>query len=103
MLLHSHDSHPADRHIHRDIHGRKPPKTHHRPFAICLNLSVLWVVVSSGALIALFVAVSYVLAQIFTLPPYLLDTSGVGYLSLVEAAREQEWRNYDDFFDQMLN
>lgn len=52
------------------------------PFAILLNLSILWVVVSSGALTALFVAVSYVLAQIFTLPPYLLDTSGMGYLSL---------------------
>jgi MFS family permease len=52
------------------------------PFAVCLNLSILWVVVGSGALTALFVAVSYVLAQIFSFPPYNLSTSSVGYLSV---------------------
>ncbi|KAL1970841.1 hypothetical protein VTN77DRAFT_2675 [Rasamsonia byssochlamydoides] len=45
------------------------------PLAVCLNLSILWVVVASGTLTALYVAVSYVLAQIFSYPPYNLSTS----------------------------
>lgn len=52
------------------------------PFAVCLNVAILWVVVVSGAITATYVAQAYVLAQIFTLPPYLLDASGVGYLSI---------------------
>lgn len=52
------------------------------PFAVLLNLAVLWVVLISGTLTALFVAQSYVLAQIFQYPPYNLSASGVGYLSL---------------------
>ncbi|KAH7032350.1 major facilitator superfamily domain-containing protein [Macrophomina phaseolina] len=52
------------------------------PFAICLNLSVLWIVVVSGLSVAWYVAQSYVMAQIFSAPPYLLTPSGVGYLSL---------------------
>ncbi|KAK5462863.1 hypothetical protein LTS15_002575 [Exophiala xenobiotica] len=52
------------------------------PFAVCLNLAVLWIVVISGMFTALYVAVAYDLAQIFSLPPYNLTAAGVGYLSL---------------------
>lgn len=52
------------------------------PFAVCTNLAVLWVVVVSGTLTATYVAQAFVLAQIFSLPPYNLDASGIGYLSL---------------------
>ncbi|KAE8853756.1 hypothetical protein HRS9122_00748 [Pyrenophora teres f. teres] len=52
------------------------------PFAVCLNLAVLWMVVVTGGLTAFFVAQSYVMAQIFMAPPYLLTAAGVGYLSV---------------------
>ncbi|OBT46493.1 hypothetical protein VE00_03319 [Pseudogymnoascus sp. WSF 3629] len=52
------------------------------PFTVCTNLAILWVVVVSGTLTATYVAQAFVLAQIFTLPPYNLDASGIGYLSL---------------------
>lgn len=52
------------------------------PFAVCTNLAVFWVVVVSGTLTATYVAQAYVLAQIFSSPPYNLDASGIGYLSL---------------------
>ncbi|THY71360.1 hypothetical protein D6C95_10271, partial [Aureobasidium pullulans] len=51
-------------------------------FAVFTNAAVAWVVIASGGATALFVAMSFVLAQIFTLPPYGLDAAGVGYLSL---------------------
>ncbi|KAL1792815.1 hypothetical protein ACET3X_009322 [Alternaria dauci] len=52
------------------------------PFAVCANMAVLWMVVVTGGLTAFFVAQSYVMAQIFMAPPYLLSAAGVGYLSL---------------------
>lgn len=52
------------------------------PLAVCSNIAVLWVVVVSGTLVATYVATAYVLAQIFSPPPYLLTASGVGYLSI---------------------
>ena len=52
------------------------------PFAVCLNLAVLWMVIVTGGLTAFFVAQSYDMAQIFMAPPYLLSAAGVGYLSL---------------------
>ncbi|KAF1966206.1 MFS general substrate transporter [Bimuria novae-zelandiae CBS 107.79] len=52
------------------------------PFAVCANFAVLWVVIVTGGLTAFFVAQSYVMAQIFMAPPYLLSAAGVGYLSL---------------------
>lgn len=52
------------------------------PFAVCTNLAVLWMVIVTGGLTAFFVAQSYVMAQIFMAPPYLLSAAGVGYLSL---------------------
>ncbi|TVY25643.1 Protein HOL1, partial [Lachnellula hyalina] len=52
------------------------------PFAVCMNIAVLWVVVISGTITATYVAQAYVLAQVFSLPPYNLNASGIGYLSL---------------------
>lgn len=52
------------------------------PFAVCTNLAVLWMVIVTGGLTAFFVAQSYVMAQIFMAPPYLLSAAGVGYLSV---------------------
>jgi MFS family permease len=52
------------------------------PFAVCTNLAVLWMVIVTGGLTAFFVAQSYVMAQIFSFPPYSLSAAGVGYLSL---------------------
>ncbi|KAJ5032711.1 uncharacterized protein L3040_009305 [Drepanopeziza brunnea f. sp. 'multigermtubi'] len=52
------------------------------PFAVCLNVAVLWVVVVSGFVTSAYVAQAYVLAQIFSQPPYLLTPAGVGNLSL---------------------
>lgn len=52
------------------------------PFAICLNLPVLWTVVVSGGAVALVVVQSIILPQVFSAPPYLLSPLGVGYLSL---------------------
>lgn len=51
-------------------------------FAVCLNLPVLYVVLLQGWTVALFVAMAYVLAQIFGLPPYNLSASAIGYLSV---------------------
>lgn len=52
------------------------------PFAVCTNLAVLWMVIITGGLTVFFVAQSYVMAQIFQAPPYMLSPAGVGYLSL---------------------
>jgi len=52
------------------------------PFAVCANVAVLWMVIVTGGLTAFFVAQSYVMAQIFQAPPYLLSAAGVGYLSV---------------------
>ncbi|KAH7379889.1 serine/threonine kinase 16 [Cadophora sp. MPI-SDFR-AT-0126] len=52
------------------------------PFAVCANLSVLYIVIVQGWFVCLFVAIAFVIAQIFGLPPYLLTPSGIGYLSL---------------------
>ncbi|KAH3985437.1 hypothetical protein HBI56_073720 [Parastagonospora nodorum] len=52
------------------------------PFAVCANFAVLWMVIVTGGLTAFFVAQSYVMAQIFQAPPYLLSAAGVGYLSV---------------------
>jgi MFS family permease len=52
------------------------------PFAVCTNMAVLWMVIVTGGLTAFFVAQSYVMAQIFMAPPYLLSAASVGYLSV---------------------
>ncbi|KAK5069307.1 hypothetical protein LTR64_008398 [Lithohypha guttulata] len=50
------------------------------PFLVNTNLAVLFVVVITGSLTALYVAMSFVIAQIFSAPPYLLTPFGVGNL-----------------------
>lgn len=52
------------------------------PFAICINLPVLWSVMVSGGAVALVVVQSIILPQVFSAPPYLLSPTGVGYLSM---------------------
>ncbi|KAF4302623.1 putative mfs transporter protein [Botryosphaeria dothidea] len=49
------------------------------PFAICINLPVLWSVIVSGGAVALVVVQSIILPQVFSAPPYLLSPSGVGF------------------------
>jgi hypothetical protein len=51
------------------------------PFAASANIAGLWVLVMGGALSAFYVAVTFVLAQIFSLPPYNLTPDGIGLLS----------------------
>lgn len=52
------------------------------PFAVCLNIGILFSVVVSGGMTALYVSQAMSLAQIFQAPPYNLSAAGVGYLSL---------------------
>ena len=52
------------------------------PFAVCMNVAVAYVIVVQGWFVGLYVAIAFVLAQIFAYPPYSLSTAGVGYLSL---------------------
>jgi len=52
------------------------------PLAVFSNIAVFWVVIISGTITATYVAQAYILAQVFSFPPYNLDASGVGLLSL---------------------
>ncbi|PMD33977.1 MFS general substrate transporter [Hyaloscypha variabilis F] len=52
------------------------------PFAICMNLAVCYVIVVQGWFVGMYVAVAFVLAQIFGYPPYNLNPQSIGYLSL---------------------
>lgn len=52
------------------------------PFLVNTSLAVMFVVVTSGGLTALYVATVFVLSQIFSLPPYLLTPFGIGNLSI---------------------
>lgn len=52
------------------------------PFISCTNIAVLWMVVVTGGVTSFYVATSYVVVQIFSPPPYLLNTSQVGYTFL---------------------
>lgn len=50
------------------------------PLAVNLNLGALWMVVVTGMLSSFYVSQSFVAAQIFAFPPYLLNAAGVGYM-----------------------
>lgn len=50
------------------------------PFAVFLNVAVAWSVIIGGYYLSLYVAVAFLLAQVFSAPPYLFDASSVGYL-----------------------
>ncbi|KAK5367141.1 hypothetical protein LTR20_007468 [Exophiala xenobiotica] len=52
-----------------------------RPFFILLNPAVLWAVISIAIPTLWLVGFSFVIAQIFSAPPYLLNTQQLGYLS----------------------
>ena len=52
------------------------------PIMVNLNLGALWMVVVTGLLSSFYVSQSFVAAQIFAFPPYLLSAAGVGYLFL---------------------
>ncbi|KAJ4366494.1 hypothetical protein N0V83_008130 [Neocucurbitaria cava] len=52
------------------------------PFASCLNVVALWTVIITGAVTSFYVAVAFVIAQLFSPPPYNLTAAGVGYMSL---------------------
>jgi MFS family permease len=52
------------------------------PFAICMNLAVCYVIMVQGWFVCLYVAIAFVLAQIFAAPPYLLNPQSIGLLSL---------------------
>ncbi|CZR56108.1 related to MFS transporter [Phialocephala subalpina] len=52
------------------------------PFAVCMNISVAYIILVQGWFVGLYVAIAFVMAQIFGLPPYSMSPSGIGYLSL---------------------
>lgn len=52
-----------------------------RPFAILMNPAVIWAVITLSFPVLWVVAISFVIAQIFGSPPYLLTTAQLGYLS----------------------
>jgi MFS family permease len=52
-----------------------------RPFAILMNPAVLWAVITLAFPVLWVVGISFVIAQIFASPPYLLTTAQLGYLS----------------------
>ncbi|KAJ5513438.1 hypothetical protein N7463_002990 [Penicillium fimorum] len=48
------------------------------PFAVIINPAVIWSIAVGGACIGFYVAISYILAQIWTPPPYMLNASQNG-------------------------
>lgn len=52
------------------------------PFAVCLNLVGLWFTLVPGIYICLYVAISFDLPQLFSIPPYNLSAEGIGLMSL---------------------
>lgn len=52
-----------------------------RPFIILSNPAVIWSTLFLSITTAWFVVISFVISQIFSAPPYLLDTAQIGYMS----------------------
>ncbi|KAH0833567.1 hypothetical protein AYO21_05245 [Fonsecaea monophora] len=52
------------------------------PFAVVLNLAVLWILIVNSMFVVLYVVIAFCLAQLFAPPPYLLSPASIGYLSL---------------------
>jgi hypothetical protein len=52
-----------------------------RPFFVLLNPVVLWAVVIIAFPTLWLVSISFVIAQVFSAPPYLLNTTDLGYMS----------------------
>ncbi|KAK7887414.1 hypothetical protein LTR67_009834 [Exophiala xenobiotica] len=51
------------------------------PFAVVLNVAVLWILIINSMFVVLYVVIAFVLAQLFAPPPYLLSSASIGYLS----------------------
>jgi len=49
--------------------------------AIITNIGASWTIFISGLLVAWYVAISFLSAQLFYAPPYLFNAAGVGYTS----------------------
>lgn len=52
-----------------------------KPFAILIHPAVIWSTLVIATTTTWLVVISFVVAQIFSAPPYLLDTAAIGYLS----------------------
>jgi len=52
------------------------------PFAVVVNLAVSWILIINSMFVVLYVIIAFVLAQLFSPPPYLLSPASIGYLSL---------------------
>ena len=52
-----------------------------RPFFVLLNPVVLWAVIIIAFPTLWLVSISFVIAQVFSAPPYLLNTTDLGYMS----------------------
>ncbi|KAK5243660.1 hypothetical protein LTS06_010633 [Exophiala xenobiotica] len=52
-----------------------------RPFIVLLNPAAIWAVLTMAFTTLWYVVISFVVAQVFASPPYLLDSAHVGYLS----------------------
>lgn len=51
------------------------------PLAVFSNLAVAWVIVVNSMFVCFYVVIAFVLSQLFSAPPYLMDPTSVGYLS----------------------
>ncbi|KAH7026872.1 major facilitator superfamily domain-containing protein [Macrophomina phaseolina] len=49
------------------------------PLVVLLNPAVFWTILDAGIIVAFYVSLSYVLAQIWSMPPYNLSPEGNGY------------------------
>ncbi|KAJ9132449.1 MFS general substrate transporter [Pleurostoma richardsiae] len=46
------------------------------------NIYAFWTIIVTGTVTSFYVAISYIIAQLFSPPPYLLSTAEIGYMSL---------------------
>ena len=51
------------------------------PFVTLLNIGACWATISGGFFVIWMVGTAIIMAGIFSLPPWNLDTAGIGYLS----------------------
>lgn len=51
-----------------------------KPFFVLLNPAILWVTILLAFTQAFVIAIAFVIAQIFAVPPYILNTAELGYM-----------------------
>lgn len=51
------------------------------PLAVLTNLAVSWILLLNSMSVVLYVVIAFVLSQLFSAPPYLLNPESIGYLS----------------------